>query len=362
MKKNNGDLQYIADSILIEKLFLIDAGLAISQNVDLHKEAGVSDLLGGIASGVMDWGKKHVDTSSVGSTLTSLADLMAPGVLFRVHPLLGGLATVSTVLGFSVSNIVRKVLAYLKPKLEAGESVSAQEINEVGKAAVAAEAGPLDSTASNDMFYHLREIEKRGELVRLVKDAAVFGNKSRGPGMISNIFMGLRRGRAMWLLGAFAIWILKTILIGAGLIAAGEAVYKMFGGQPKSEVAQQPAGATYKAQEDGEAVPVATSNPSKLKPSGKGQDNHTNDHTNSVWVVPMVGGSVDAMLLTWASYVYPELSGKESVIESTPSFNKTVDMMSRHLEAGKQRLKVPQGLNSIKQVVDMFAGDVANKL
>lgn len=360
----DGNLQYVADSLLIEKIFLIDMGI--------NKRAGMADgLLGSIAGSIMNWAKEHVDTESgVSGVISSLADIMVPGVLFKINPVLGGLGTVAQVLGFSPSGIIKKIMQLVHQKLSNGILPTMDEVNSVGKEAVAAEAGPMTVQATLDMFDLLHEIEKRGQLVRLVRTAQrgqtlpeipFFGGEG---GVIERIFGQLfkmrAKNKAKWLLGGFIVWIIKTILLGAGLIAAGEKVVSLFDGVAKSPIQQVPKDgliySKYEVPTESETVQAPST---KLTPTGRGQDIHINDHKTSTWIVPMVGGSIENTLLAWAEDIYKELAGKEDQIAANEAFNKTVEQMKHGLDHSKSgQLTIPPQFKSRKQIVDQFASDI----
>lgn len=379
-------MQYVADTILIEKLFLLDS------TVGLNKQAGIADgLLGSIASSIMSWAKEHINTEDgVSGVLSSLADIMVPGVLFKINPLLGGLGTAAEVFGFSPVSIIKKIMQFLHQKLTSGTLPTLDEINNVGKSAVAAVAGPITTEASSDMFDILHEIEERGQLVRLVRTAQFSpelmsllgaGKQSKTPeipffggkgGIIERIFGQLFKtratGKARWLLGGFVVWIIKTILLGAGLIAAGEKVTSLLGGEaPKMPEPQlqelhrenDTILAGYKKPiEDTESdKPPATIS---LTPTGRGKDVHVNDHKTSTWIVPMIGGSIENTLLAWGEDIYKELAGKSSTIANTESFNKIVEEMKQGLGTSKSnQITVPSRFKSRKQIVDQFALEAA---
>lgn len=383
-KISAGAMQYITDTMLIEKLFLIDS------TVGLNKQAGLADgLLGSVASSIMSWAKEHINTQDgVSGVMSSLTDIMVPGILFKINPLLGGLGTAAEVLGFSPTSIIKKMMQFLYQKLNSGSLPTLDEINNVGKSAVSAVAGSIGVQASSDMFDILHEIEKRGHLVRLVRmadwkeakhfedtmdkvvrpDIPFFGGSGGGKGtkggggIIERIFGQLFKtratGKARWLLGGFVVWIIKTILLGAGLIAAGEKVTSLFEKSQEQEQKQEP----IQKQEDGSVwakqklvedndenvAPTTT-----LTPTGRGKDIHVNDHKTSTWIVPMIGGSVENTLLAWAEDVYKDLVGKLPAIANTESFNKTVEEMKRGLDGSKSnQITVPSQFKSRKQIVD----------
>ena len=78
--------EYLAESLLINHL-LINSKTSLLDNKYLIKEAGVEDLLGGVAGYLKDWAKDHIDTSSPGAIVKSLGLIMVPSVLFRINPI-----------------------------------------------------------------------------------------------------------------------------------------------------------------------------------------------------------------------------------------------------------------------------------
>lgn len=377
------NIQYISDCNLIDKLFLIDAGI----NYSLYKKAGLADsFLGSMTSGIMDWAKQHIDTSSLKSVMTSLADLLIPGVLFKVHPLLGALATVGEILGFSPTSIVKKMVSFVSSAFKAGKLPTLDEVNNVGKQAVATEAGPLVSENSNDMFGYIRKYEKDDSLVKLAAKPQSFMdymsgyNPSRSDqsipffgagkehGIIERIFGNLfklpNKGKAKWLFGGFVVWIVKTILLGAGLIYAGEKVKSLL--SPGEQQTKQPAAAAAEQQKTQEEIQPTAKEPAKenkpatyqkttsLIPSGKGTDNHTNDHSSSTWIVPLINNSVENTLLMWADDIYKNFDNNYI---DTNSFHNLVYELKKGMTSGSGKLTIPSKYKSRKQIVDQFVGE-----
>jgi hypothetical protein len=368
---NDGRLQHVADTLLIEKFFLVDVGL--------RKEAGAFDgFLGGVANSVIEWGKEHIDTSSPMNVVSSLVDLMAPSVLFRINPVFGVLGMAAQTLGFSPSAIIGKIISLVKSKIDLGEMVSASEITDAGRAALSSVAGDMEASA--DFFDHLRQIEKRG----LIREAQLFGGPKTLPdipmfpkqnaGLLERIFGQLfqtkRTGKAKWLLGGFIIWIVKNVLLGAGLLAGGEAIKKLITGkntpppsqQPSLEQTMQESPHAMYVTEPQSPVPVKEEmlppNPAttKLQPSGRGQDVHRND-ASSMWLVPLLG-DLESTLAAWAVDVYPELEGKQEELYNLPSFNRTVNEFATNYRSGAKQMSVPTKFKTRRQVVDQFAHDL----
>lgn len=366
----NGNIEYIADSLLIDSL------------LPLNKQAGAADtFLSSAASSIMDFAKEHIKTDNgVSGIMSSLAGMMIPAVLFKIHPALGILATVAHTLGFDVVPIIKSVLSLVKTKLESGSQLTMDEVNEAGKSAVSSLAGPI---TSNNMLSHLYQLEKTG-ILKLAgpwdsrysrynssssssPTIPFFGGKGT---LLQRVFGDLlksqAKGKARWLLGGFVVWILKSLLLGAGLIAAGEGIYRLISPNHKgphnektNQDNQHDSSDDY--QHDSQLHNHQEVSPKHdLKPSGSGTEIHKNDHTTSVWTVPLMSGSIEKTLLAWATDVYPELKGKESVIISSQSFNKTVNDMKADLnESTSKFLVVPSKFKSRKQVVDQFAAEAA---
>lgn len=363
-----GELQLIADNLLIEKLFLIDAGL--------RKQADVGGFLGNIAGDILNWGKAHVNTENgISGILTSLADLMIPSILFRISPVLGGLELIAQLLGFSPTKIIGKILSLLKNKLESGTKPTPEEITNVGKSILATEAGDINEVVAHDLFGYLREFEKRGELISLVKQAQWFGGRpkpatlpdipfipdSKAPllqRLFGNLLQTKRHGKAKWLLGGFVIWIIKNVLLGAGMLAVGEGVKNFISpSKPKSEVPAEeestpkPDFVGFSESPKEESAPKAPTH--SLKSSGRGEDVHKNDG-KFIWIIPIINGRIEDTLEAWAVDIYPELQGQEVKFNTSPAFNKTVNELREDFQPGARQISVPTKFKSRKQVVDQF--------
>src|SRR5690606_40586425 len=97
---------------------------------------------------------KHIDRSSTGSFLKSVLDILAPGMFFKAHPLLGLILSVSTEFGFSASAILERIVSVIKHKILSGNQIDPAEINS---------AAGVDIVQA---MQYLHEIDKRGELLK----------------------------------------------------------------------------------------------------------------------------------------------------------------------------------------------------
>jgi hypothetical protein len=355
-----GNIQYFADTLLIEKILTIEEGLT--------KEAGLVDMFRGVASAIQQQVSERVKNEGVSGALVTY---LAPAVLGRIWAPLGIVTTLASAWGFSVGSMMNSVLNGLRPKLEAGEQVTLDEINSIGKAAAQGEIGEtMNAEAGDDMLFYLRKIEAEGKLTRLVRNAQLGRAYNSTPwlkgqgGVLGRIFGTVGKLKGKWLLAGIIIWFIKTVLIGAGLVEGTQAVSKVVGINPETKEKDETSLTGFHSEDEPEIVrvnlPQAMSH--NLKPSGQGLQYHQNDES-SMWIVPLVGNNMSKTLLSWTLSIYPELKGYEKDIISSSSFNNLVSLLSKGIDPESPGyLVVPQGLHSRKDIVDRFVAQVASKI
>jgi len=342
----NDNFQYISDSQLIEKFFLIDSAF--------QKKAGLlSDSLSGIASAFTNTVKSEIDTSSTSSLIISVLKLLVPATFFRLHPVLGILYSIASEMGFDITSPLKSISNTVESKLKNGELVSPNDLGSI-----------INEASFND----LRQIEKDG----FIRFAIWPFSKGPQKSLLHRVFGFLGRERGKSLAVAFVIWFVKTLLLSVGLLSVGGFVNKKL-------TKEEPVSQTQKKDEiiqgndDDEEetsifskirskIPFFSSTPShNLKPSGKGQEFHKNDD-EAIWMVPMIG-SVENTLKEWTKEIYPELKDYINIVSSLPSFNKTVNILKNELDSNYSGyILMPIGFNRRIDVVDTFAGDAAAKL
>lgn len=365
------ELQYLADSILIENLFQAEYGLT--------KHAGLFDELGlaGIGSSIKGFVQSQVRDDAPGGKVGSVLALMTPAVIFRINPLMGGLYLVASQIGFDIQSVISKIVSVVKEKLGKGESLTSADVTAIGKTAIAAEAGPETTAAPDDFLEPLRKLSAAGGFSKFAQSygkdeilSKLFGG-SKGPGLpkipwlmggsgsvINRIFGTLfslptGKGKIMWVIGGIIIWTIKTILIGAGLLAGAGAISGLIKKDNKEEIKETtpaPESSTIK-KENPESIQVAPSE--KIAPT-------TAPNNKEIWVVPLVG-TIEDTLWAWVEDLYPKLSQvpsiKEKVLDS-PQFRAVVNQLSDPKKLGKRTLVMPEQFNSRKEVVDLFIKDI----
>lgn len=324
---------YIEDSILIEKLAKLDQPFI--------KQAGLFESLNlsGVASSIHEFIKSHISADNPGGYIGSFLNIMAPSVVFKLNPFLGILYLIGTQYGFDVISVYEKIMHALKPMLESGKSVSAEEVNQIGKSIIGSEAGLSAEASPDDLFEPIR---KQAGLLEDFISSGNQGQKLSIPWLkpdekasvlqkiFGNLFSLPNKGKGKWLLGGFVIWIIKTALAGAGLLAGTEMIAKSLG--HKKDVKQKHPTETKHTEKDVESL---------LK-SGK-----------DVWIVPLVNGSVLDTLIAWVKEIYHIVDSQ--VIEEVKKLPKFIEVLRRMSESTiikDKFLVMPEQFNSRKQVID----------
>lgn len=357
-----GEIQYVADTILLEQTLQVFAELNESS-----MEKYAFDLASVLPS-IGNWVSSHTGEKfreEPNSLLRTIEDLVVPGIAFGIHPLLGALVSVAEYFGYDLTAIYEKIKNAIMPDLKEGKPVSAEKINEAAQAAIPAEA-PAESTPepppeegeADDLLYPLKAMRDRGELTK----EALFGlsgpshggnktwdtkgnwfNPLRG---LLQIFGARRRGN---IIVGLLSWFLKTILLSAGLLAVGGVVGSAFSKktpgeqQPTSAVTTAPA-----AQTPGFQIP---------SPTGAGAYIYKKN-PGDMWVEELNGLQPHEMVLNWAIQSYPALNQYKSIILSTPSFWNAVRSITEDWRPGDSEVVVPDPYKSRDDVVKLFIGDI----
>jgi hypothetical protein len=347
------DLQFIADTLLIEKLATIEAGI--------RKEAGLSDIIKGSLDFIVSEVKERVQKEGLAGALLTYFTMNAarawwPGAIVIM---------IADSFGFSPGAFLKKMYDALKGPIESGEQVSMEEVNSIGKRIVEEEAGPLEREAADDLLYEIRQIEKNGQLVRYAIG---------GPSSLFRLFdklkgKGSRRAisRGKWTMGGLLLYFIKAVLIGAGMITGSKAITHAL----TKDKTEEPGGgyaATPQEKKETESKPKYTVPPLSWVPpvvthsltaSGRGQTYFNNNGVSTIWQVPLRGPLANTIIY-WAGYVYPELEKARPLIAAEPAFNIMVSNLNKYVDGNF--LLVPPNFHSIKDIVDHFAGQVARKL
>ncbi len=383
------DFEFLEETFVINDLAQLELGLSKTAGLaeDLH--------LNSVGDSIKSFVSEHMKNSNEvpGGYFTSILNVMAPAVLMRAHPLLGILYLIGDHYGFGLSDMVTKIVTALKSKIDSGEPIQPEDVSSIGKSLLG-----ISSEAFLNLLY---QIKKEARLYALEKQAkrgsfstiedfknALLGSGSRAssiptdiPFLLGNsessvlqrifgsLFLRPAGGRTIkWLLGGFAIWIVKTVLAGAGLLALSEGVSSMLG-HPKKEIeyehhAPPPTVPVVKpeiesqhiAPEIKKEIPL-TSFPSTLV---------TAPTSKKLWIVPLVGdGSITDTLKIWILDLFPELSNNPSIdkiLMHNQKFQEMVHLLSDPTNIGKNSLVMPPQFSSRSQVVNPIVDSIKGAL
>lgn len=365
-------LQDVVDSLLIE-------GLA-RQEFGLSKQAGLFDdlNLAGVGESIKSFVKSHVNNDGPGGYLGSVLNLLAPSVLFKVNPFLGILYLVGTQFGFDFQSVMGKFADLIKSHLQSGQAMTSEDVSSMGKAAVASQVSeampsdllePLRKYASQSRSELLKEAQMMSELQEYLGRFNPLAKKSPSfptiPWLFSNdksvigrIFGNLlklpTRGKAKWMMGGFIIWIVKAVLMGAGLIAGAEAISGLLGHKKPEALSAKPIETPSTPPESSSIIqePKSISKTETL-PS-------LIDSSKEMWVVPLIG-SIAQTLEIWTADLYPKTKTPDLAkkLANSSKFRATLqELSSQATNRGSKSLVMPEQFTSRKQVVDQFIQDI----
>jgi len=358
------ELSYIADTLLIERLYFMDAAIKKQAGLSEDFSNAVSGAMSGAKEAIQSYWKQHVDFSSPKNAILSAIELLVPVTLMRINPLIGMAANL---LGGEevIVSILDAFKDPLKAKAESGEAIDLSHINAIAKSLIPATESTEIKTSS-DPFYSIRKIVNEGKLLKTAQSRSPRGTLEdllhglkpapKGTSILGRIFPIVKGSGMKGLLVGLIGWFIKTVLLSIGMIGVGGAIKGIIhpGGDSSSAgaVASTTAPAAVTPQ-----ISLPTAKANNLQKSGLGEQFHPNDETHS-WIVPL-NGDVKNTVLNWAIAVYPELRGYDQEILQTPSFNRMSNILNAFYNPMYPNyLTMPRGVNKIIDVVDVFAGDI----
>ena len=357
-----GEDQYVSDTILLEETF---QALATFQPEGMEKHAfDLASILPSIGSAVSSaTGQQFREEPD--SVLRTVSDLLVPGIAFGIHPLLGVLVGIAEYFGFDLVSVYDKIKSAIMPSLEAGQPVSADQINSVAASAIPeTQDSPKDEGNVNDLLAPLRAMRDKGHLTKealygICDNSLVIEGQLRGSG--GNWFNPIKGLLSVWssrkrnsIIVGLLSWFLKTILLSAGLLAVGGAVGHFFPKKPVSglnttvPVSGQQSGSWFSSSN----IPESTGAGSFIYRTGPGD----------IWVEELNGMQPHEMVLDWAIKSFPSLYQYKNIILNTPSFWNVVRNVTEKWRSGQTEVVIPEPYKSRDDVVKLFIGDVFKRI
>jgi len=352
----NGDVQYVADTILLEETFQV---LAEFNKPYMEKYAfDLASILPSIGSFVASHtGEQfHNEPNSI---LRTVEDLVVPGIAFGIHPLLGALVTIAEYYGYDLQSIYEKIKNAIMPNLKEGKPVTAEQINNAAQAAIpdveetSSTEPPPEEGEADDLLYPLRAMKDNGQLTKeaIGNSSYIARNRAEGGWLnplkgLLNLFSARRRGN---IIVGLLSWFLKTILLSAGLLA----VAGVFLPKKNPITGQEPSAPA------GVAAESTQSSSSVSKPASTGAGSHNyKPSPGDLWVENLSGRQPHEMVLQWALQSYPTLNQYKSIILNTPSFWNAVRSITEGWRPGQSDVAIPDPYKTRDEVVNLFIDDV----
>jgi hypothetical protein len=336
--------RYYLDTLLIATL--VDETGFIKQ----AQAGGISGVISSLISTVEDYVKDKVHKGSAVSDVFNLLAspmLMALGGRFTI---LGILLEVAKYLGFNPSKILEEIADGLKSAIMPGQPVDPGQVDKIVEQATSANM-PADSLQKSQHL-SLREVQiYKVAILHLVATETI--HKYAGlPELLLRRVFGASTMTAS-LLSRFLGWIVKTVLIAAGLMA-GEALFEhLTGKSPSGEAPSSP------------AAGMAPSAPSTVQQIFKANPEYSDETLNvsGGWIENVPPAQIGQQIALWAQDIYPDLQGKDSFIQGSSLFQQVVHYIQQYNANNTTSVTfMPKNFTSRKQVVDLFIDELAVKV
>lgn len=280
------------------------------------------------------------------SRIETVAKFLEPAILFRVHPALGIIDVVAQQFGFSLSGTIKQMFQYFIPQIRAG--LSEEQINQA--------AQPFIQLASKSELRMIKLAVLQSTAYYGQTKGTLFGDRSpggafalpdKGTSIWNRIFGFLGPGKTRNFIGGFAMWLIKTTLLSAGLLAGGAAIAGLVGSiapaKPQEPTMPEVSPETAPPQQQ---YPLASTTAPQRQQSQR------------IWYVPIQGSVVDT-LIDWAVELKPELAGYEDLFMKSRKFNTTVFNLRQNIDPRTPKFIImPQIFRDKEDVVSTFIHDV----
>lgn len=348
MRSNNSELQFYADTLIVEAL--------LENEFTKTAEGGISDLI----SGVTNYVSGHINPNDKSG---SVLDMLAPGVVFMALRAMN-LTWLGILLGIAmqtfhidVHSILRSIYDKIKGYVSDKKLLSSEQIDGMVSSSVQEHTAPATEQEaktfleSKQFSQHLRD----AKFLKLAMQEYQFRKNSGFLDLFSS-----KKGATSSLLTTVLSWFFKVALASAGFMVAGDIVNKFLGrpnvldktyqeGKPSPQVAP--------------SAPIVTSTQTKFKTNPSYQNDQHN--VSSLWSIPISNdpSSIGQMIIDFAKDVYSGLDGKESDIQNTSGFNVAKNRIVWYNQSsqGDNMVFIPKYFTTKKEIADLFIDELAKK-
>jgi hypothetical protein len=338
----NASLEYIADSLIIEKLAANGGMIVIAQD---------GGIVSSIASNIKNYVLSIFDKDR---PISSIMSFLGPGILFKLgFPWMSVLYTAAEAFGFDwkgfwssvgqgITTFVKTILSSGKP---ADENEAAQKVNEtVANAFNSNFSGQIDKDKLEDLAKNNTFKADDGKFSSDLNNAlelkklAIEYNRTKTFTKVAGITSKL----AGFFIKIIS-WVVKTALISLGFVSAAGAVRGLLGIKPDNSNA--PLGGGSSNDNTNISLTKQPIRSLKISPSVSPEmfTVHSND-MSSVWMEHGDISNIDDMLISWVLNIYPQLKDYEDKIKSSSNFQTIVSRFEdrNKLSSGTGMVSVPR--------------------
>ena len=353
-----GDVQYIADTFLIERMFQVLAELEDDNDVLKKQAFDLGSVLGSIAGSIKQFVGSQIHGQDSGGVTRTVVNFLAPAMFFRLHPILGIIVTGAQLFGFDLYSVYQTIINAIMPSIQAGEQVTAQQVNDAAKSAI---PQVQEVQASDDLLYSIREMHKQGSLTKEGIGSSWQNANRQNPFLPKNTnpllrmvsFLGPRRGSS--LIVGILVWFLKTVLLSAGLLAAGGVATSALGlGSSKEKPSYLPQSTSTEPT----TTPAISSIPS---PTGGGGFNYR-PNKGDIWIENLGSQKPHERIMQWVIESYPDLNQYKDIVLRTPSFWSAVRGLTQDWPPGQGQWAIPEPYKTRNEILAMFVPDVYREI
>lgn len=345
------DREFLRDTALVDRYLMPDS-LAGRTRLPLHKVADFSEIassfLGTVGGALSEWVTSEI-AKFKGDPVAALGELAIEGWL----GIYGGwfLTLVDIIaevgFGFNFFSLFDKIKNNLVSEMKQNKTVNNDTVTKVINTAVG--GGNL----AEDQQFVVDAWEHFGVCASLVKNGAMTGKAIK---WVVEKFMG-KEGSKSWIKRLLR-WLFLTILGSMAMTAKRQVVRNA----PSILMGRQPGSGNTSEQSSSPSPSI----PSWLKPSGFGT---SSEGGGGLWEEDVPLATIQDTLVDWAIRVYPQLQAQRQALAESSALASVVNTI-RHNNKENHYPSITwiphhygeHVVNSQKELVDLFVGEVANKM
>jgi len=313
-----------------DKLVAEAIHLYMSKDPFIKQAFDVSELMSNLKESVIQSVKSYVKP---GAPWASVLSLLASTTLFRINPFLGIIASISTeLMGIDIAELMTNITGEISKKVESGEDITEETIKQTTGSFLG--GGVVTSYQRFNIIKNAKNYKFQQEW----KSQPIWNSGSKAS-ILQRMFFGASNGRKRNFVYALIVWVIKTVLIAAGLMTVG--------GIAKGVTKTIAPGTTPETSPFG----MNTQKPNK-------GTIYTGNNPEEIWIEPLKGKRPHEMILDWTYDTYPDLEQYEDIILRTPSFWATVTTVTKNWSPHEGAITMPNDFSSREDVIKKFYQDV----